>query len=111
MNKICKKPLTSELNTKNTLISLMVVVKDLKVLRGSGDGLVKQKLVVLRPRPISRTTTLKQGIQSLRSVRIVSVRERRGNEKLPKYLVRTSSIIHAELNFLYISMTYGRLFL
>lgn len=53
----------------------------------------------------------KTAIQSLRSVRIVSVRERRGNEKLPKCLVRSSSIIHAELNFLYLSMTYGRLFL
>lgn len=41
MDKMCKN------NTKNILISLMVVVKDLKVLYGSGAEEVKQKLPFL----------------------------------------------------------------
>lgn len=36
----------SELNTQNTLITLVVVVKDLKVLHGSGHEEVKQKPVI-----------------------------------------------------------------
>lgn len=37
----------SELNAKNTLISLMAVVKNLKVPHGSRDEVVKQKLSFL----------------------------------------------------------------
>lgn len=43
LKKMPWKPLMSELNTKNTLVSLMVVVKDLKALHGSGEEVQKQK--------------------------------------------------------------------
>lgn len=42
-----KKPLRSKLNTKSAHILLMVVVKDLIVLHGSGNKVVKQKLSFL----------------------------------------------------------------
>lgn len=47
MNKIETKSFMFEFNTKNTLISLMVVVKDHKVLHGSWDEVEKRKLSFL----------------------------------------------------------------
>lgn len=43
--KCIEKTLMSELNTKNTLISLSVLVKDLEVLLVSWDEVAKQKLL------------------------------------------------------------------
>lgn len=47
MPSMNKMPLMSELNAKNAVILLMVFVKDLKVLHGSGDEVGKQQLSFL----------------------------------------------------------------